>query len=216
MKLYGYWRSSTSYRVRIALKLKSVDVEYIPVNLKSGEQLSDEYSEINVQQSVPVLELNNGNRLTQSGAILNYLETEYPAVSLLPADPKRRALCHSFAEIIATEIHPFQNPRVINFIRSEFGAKERNIENWIHHWMSRSLTVLESIAQKSAHRFFLSDTPGLAECYLIPHMYSARRFKVDLSPYKQLQYLDDQCSQISVFQDAMPERQRDAPWEAQA
>ena len=210
MVLHGYWRSSASYRLRIALGLKGIEVEHRAVNLKAGEQLQEGHKVLNAQPFVPVLELEDGTKLTQSLAILDYLDETYPTPGLLPEDPVLRAKVRAAAHIIAADIAPIQNLRVLKFIRAEHGQEDAGVKSWAAHWIAQGFTSLERLAQDRETKFLYTDTPGYFECCLIPQIYNANRFGVDMTKFPKLSSINEMCLGLKAFQKAMPENQLDA------
>ena len=211
IKLYGYWRSSASYRVRIALNLKGVEVKHQAVNLKSGEQLSPNHMDLNAQPLVPILELEDGTKLTQSLAILDYLEEVYPEPALLPAEPVLKIQVKAAAQIIGADIAPIQNLRVLKYIRAEHGQDDVGVKAWAAHWIEEGLRPLEMLAQKNEQVFFMMEKPGYFECCLIPQIYNAKRFGVDMSRFPKLSNINDTCLKLPAFIQSLPENQQDAP-----
>jgi maleylpyruvate isomerase len=211
MKLYTYWRSSCSWRVRIALNLKGLDYELHPVHLvkDGGEQHSEWYREINPQAQLPTLELSDGTHLTQSMAIMMYLERVYPAVSLLPTEPLLYAKIIGLAEIINSGIQPLQNLSVLQFLNKQDPSKELSM-SWARGVIQRGLEDLESLVTESTTQFLLTDTPTIAECCLIPQLYNARRFGCDLSKVPRLLKVEQSCEKLEAFQLAHPSVQPDA------
>ena len=211
MKLYGYFRSSAAYRVRIALALKGLSVEMASIHLMKGEQHSAEYSRINPQNLVPVLE-DEGTLLYQSLAIMQYLEERYPDPPLLPADALGRARVRSLALLIACEIHPINNPRVLNYLTGKLGVSEDQKLEWYHHWVVTGFTALEKrlTGEPQTGRFCQGDTPGFADCALVPQVANARRFKVDLGAFPTIVRIDAACRELEPFKQAAPENQPDA------
>ena len=211
MRLYGYFRSSAAYRVRIALALKGLGVETTFVHLMKGEQHSAEYSRINPQNLVPVLE-DEGTLLHQSLAIIEYLEERHPRPALLPGDALGRARVRSLGLLVACEIHPLNNPRVLNYLTGKFGVSEDQKLEWYHHWVITGFTALEKRLSTEAGtgRFCHGDAPGLADCCLVPQVANARRFKVDLAPFPTITRIDATCRELEPFQKAAPENQPDA------
>ena len=205
--LYEYWRSSAAYRVRIALNLKQIDYESRPVNLLTGEQNSDEYRAVNPQGMVPVLEI-DGNRLTQSVAIINYLDVRYPNQPLLPASAAERAHVVSLAMIIACDIHPLNNLRVLKYLKAELGHSQDEIDSWYRHWISERLPALEAMAEPRAGKFLFGDGPTGADILLVPQLYNARRFDVPLEDYPTLLRADENANKLESFAAAHPERQK--------
>jgi len=211
MKLYTYWRSSCSWRVRIALNLKGLDYELHPVHLvkDGGEQHSEWYREINPQAQLPTLELPDGSHLTQSMAIMMYLDRVHPAVSLLPTEPLLYAKIIGLAEIINAGIQPLQNLSVLQFLNKQDPSKELSM-SWARGVIQRGLEDLESLVTESTTQFLLTDTSTIAECCLIPQLYNARRFGCDLSKVPRLLKVEQACEKLEAFQLAHPSVQPDA------
>ncbi len=213
MILHNYFRSSASYRVRIALNLKNIAYEYRAVHLTrdGGEQFSPVFRALNPQALVPVLE-HEGKLLTQSLAILEYLEEIRPEPALLPAAPFERARVRALALAVACEIHPLNNLRVLHYLTGTVGAGTDVKNEWYRHWLRLGLEGLESELAKSAHTgaFCHGSTPTMADCCLIPQLFNARRFAFDLSPYPTLLAVERSCLALPAFRDAAPERQPDA------
>lgn len=212
MKLYSYYRSSAAYRVRIALNLKQLPYETAAVHLlkNGGEQKQPEYSAKNPQKLVPALE-DGGRVLTQSLAIIEYLEEQYPHRALLPADAAGRARVRALAQLIACDIHPLNNLRVLGYLKDTLAAGEDARSQWYRHWVQQGFAALETLLQSDqTGRFCHGDAPGLADCCLVPQVYNARRFGVDLSPYSTIVRIDAACSALEAFQAAAPENQPDA------
>jgi len=205
--LYEYWRSSAAYRVRIALNLKQIDYESRPVNLLTGEQNSDEYRAINPQGMVPVLEI-DGHRLTQSVAIINYLDVRYPNQPLLPASAAERAHVVSLAMMIACDIHPLNNLRVLKYLKNDLGHSQDEVDAWYRHWISERLPALEAVAAPRAGKFLCGDAPTGADIVLVPQLYNARRFDVPLDDYPTLLRADENANRLEPFAAAHPERQQ--------
>jgi len=206
MKLYGYWRSSASYRVRIALALKGVEVEHIAVNLRGGEQGQSEHISRNPQGYVPVLELEDGTQLTQSLAIIDYIDATFRESNLMPRD----AALRSASLIIAADISPIQNLSVLKYIRAEYGQEDEGVTQWAAHWISKGFKALEQIAQNYATPFLMTEVPSFFECCLIPQVYNARRFGVDMDAFPRLKAIDAACNALPAFIKAFPENQDDA------
>jgi maleylpyruvate isomerase len=212
MKLYTFFRSSASYRVRIALNLKGLTYEQIPIHLRraGGEQFAASYKAINPQALVPALE-DNGRILTQSLAIIEYLEERYPKPPLLPADPADRALVRSMALVVACEIHPIQNLRVLVHLKNHLQQSEDDLNRWARHWIDLGLTALEQMTATPKHgKFCFDDTPTLADICLVPQLVNARRFGCDLSAYPTLLQIEKACNALPAFANAAPEKQPDA------
>ena len=210
MKLYGYWRSSASYRLRLALALKGIEVEHITVNLREGEQHSAEHATRNSQALVPVLELEDGTQLTQSMAIIEYLDETYSDSPLLPSDAVSRAKIRAAAQIIAADTAPIQNLRVLKFIRAEHGCDDAAVKQWAAHWISLGFDALEKIAADKTQPFLVSGRPGYFECCLIPQIYNANRFGVDMSVFPNLSEIERETRGHAAFIAAHPSRQADA------
>lgn len=214
MKLYGYWRSSASYRVRIALKLKQIDVEHVPVNLKRREHEHGAYAGVNPQRLVPTLELDDGHRITQSAAIIAYLDETYRQNPLFPSDPLMRAQARAAISVIGGDTAPIQNLRVLSYLRDTLGHSEAETHEWARHWIATGLANLEHIAQSSEAAFTMTKEPSAIECFLVPQMYNARRFGVDMDTLPVLSAIERRCQTLSAFDAARPENQADAPPEA--
>jgi maleylpyruvate isomerase len=212
MRLYGYFRSSAAYRVRIALALKKLDVEMLPVHLLrgGGEQLGPTYRKLNPQALVPTLETEAGP-LTQSLAIIEYLDETHPEPPLLPRDPAGRARVRAFSLAIACDIHPLNNLRVLNRLRAEFSAGQKAIEAWYCHWIQLGLGALETmVSDEAAGRgVCFGDRPGMADICLVPQIANARRYSCDLSPLPKLMAIDTALRQRPEFRAAAPEAQPD-------
>jgi maleylpyruvate isomerase len=213
MKLYTFFRSSASYRVRITLNLKGVTCEQVPIHLRrsGGEQFSETYKAINPQALVPALE-DNGRILTQSLAIIEYLEERYPKPPLLPAGPADRALVRSMALIVTCEIHPIQNLRVLVYLKNDLQQSDEDLNRWARHWIDLGLSALEQMTSLIPGRshFCFGDTPTLADICLVPQLVNARRFGCDLSAYPTLLQIEKACNALPAFANAAPEKQPDA------
>ena len=212
MTLYGYFRSSTSYRTRIAMNLKQLDYDYIAVNLAKDEQLEAVFQSINPQGLVPVVQVND-LWLYQSPAILEWLEEVYPEHPLLPKDAAGRMQVRALSAIIGCDIHPLNNRRILQYLRNELSVDEAKVMTWCQRWMSEGFAALEKrLAQdKTRGKFCYGDSPTFADCYLIPQVSSAERFKVDLSAYPNIVAIDAHCRTLKAFADADPMVQPDAP-----
>ena len=213
MTLFGYWRSSASYRVRIALNLKGVQVEHRAINLKAGEQHEKQFEALNPQPLVPVLQLADGTRLTQSMAILDYLEEAFPQPPLLPPDSVARAQVRGVAQIIGCDIAPIQNLRVLRYLETPLGHNNSDKEQWVRHWIRNGLESLERFAAtrpQTDREFLFGAKPGYAECLLIPQIYNARRYNVDMSEFPLLSQIDALCAQQPSFVAAHPDKQSDS------
>ena len=211
MKLYSYYRSGTSHRTRIALNLKGLSYDSIPVDLRSGEDRSEQYLDLNPQGLVPTLEV-DGHRLIQSPAIIEYLEERWPEPPLLPTDPSGRARVRALAAIIGCDIHPINNLRILQELRGTFGADETAVKHWCGKWITAGFTAIEQLLNddRQRGRFCYGDAPTLADVYLIPQVFSAHRFDVDLGPFPTIIAIDKTCQELPAFRDAEPGRQPDA------
>jgi maleylacetoacetate isomerase len=212
MKLYTFFRSSASYRVRIALNLKGLDYQQVPIHLRrgGGEQFSAAYRAINPQELVPALE-DDGKIFTQSLAIIEYLEEKYPQPALLPSDPAGRAIVRGMALSIACEVHPIQNLRVLNYLKANCHQTDEQVNRWARHWIDLGLSALEqSIVRHGGGKFCYGETPTLADVCLVPQLGNARRFGCDLSRYPTLLAIEKNCAALPTFASAAPEKQPDA------
>lgn len=207
--LHNYWRSSASYRVRIALNLKGLDYAQVTHDLRTGAQRAPGYKALNPQGMVPALEA-DGAVLTQSPAILEWLEERYPAPALLPADADSRAVVRAMAALIACDIHPLNNLRVLSALRETFAATPEQVSGWIARWISDGFAALEDMIARHGGRFAFGDTPTLADCCLVPQVYSAERFGVDLAPYPRLRAAVEAALTLPAVATAHPARQPDA------
>jgi len=211
--LYTYWRSSAAYRVRIGLELKGLAWEGRPVHLvrDGGEQHADAYAALNPQQLVPTL-LHDGHAFTQSLAILEYLDERYPQVPLLPADAVGRARVRALAELVACDIHPINNLRVMRYLERRLEALADARTQWTLHWMADGFAAMEAMLAGSADTgvFCHGDRPGLADICLLPQLYNAHRFGLDLAPYPTLRRIEAACQALDAFDCARPENQPDA------
>lgn len=208
MKLFTYWRSTTSYRVRIALNLKGIAVMAVPVNLVAGEQNATDYAALNPGQAVPTLVLDDGTVLTQSMAILEWLEETHPDTALLPKNPIARAQVRAAALSIAADVHPVNNLRVIGKLKSMGHSPDVTVE-WMNDWMTRGFTAFSSLISEDAPYCF-GDAPGLADLCLVPQLYNAHRWGCDLSPFPRLTEIEARCLALAAFDAARPENQYDA------
>jgi maleylacetoacetate isomerase len=204
--LYDYYRSSACYRVRIALKLKGVDYETRPVNLLESEQKSEAYRELNPQGLVPMLDI-DGHRLTQSLAIINYLDLRFANSPLIPAAAAERAHVVAMAMAIACDIHPLNNLRVLKYLKNELGHSQEETDTWYAHWISEGLPALEAMAAPRAGKFLFGDAPTGADVCLVPQLFNARRFNVPLDAYPTLLRADENANNMEAFAAAHPDRQ---------
>ena len=207
--LHAYWRSGTSYRSRIALNLKGLAYQVLPVNLLQGEQLEAPYRNIQPQGLVPALEA-DGRVMTQSPAILEWLEEAYPEPRLLPAGAADRATVRAMAALIGCDIHPLNNLRVLRQLRRQLKASDEQLLAWETRWIDDGFAALEVEIGRHGAGFCFGDAPTLADCYLIPQVYSAVRFGVDLEPYPLIRAIDQRAGALEAFAHAHPDRQPDA------
>ncbi|AUZ05109.1 maleylacetoacetate isomerase [Vitreoscilla sp. C1] len=213
MKLYNFFRSGTSHRTRIALNLKGLDYEYVAVSLGKEEHLQDAFKAINPQGLVPALVLEDGSTLTQSPAILEWLEETFTDTPLLPNTAIDRARVRAMAALVGCDIHPINNRRILEYLRGELKQPEEAVLQWCGEWISAGFEALEALLEQDQNRgdFCFGNSPTLADVYLIPQVESARRFNVDLSPYPNIVAIDKHCMQLKAFADAAPFAQPDAP-----
>lgn len=205
--LYDYWRSSACYRVRIALNLKGVDYESRQVDLREGKQASNEYRELNPQGLVPLLEI-DGHRLTQSLAIINYLDIRYPVPPLIPAAAAERAHVVAMALTVACDIHPLNNLRVLKYLKNELGRSQDEIDCWSRHWIDAGFPALEALAAPAAGKFLFGDAPTGADVCMIPQLYNARRVNAPLDAYPTLLRAEENANRLEAFAAAHPDRQQ--------
>lgn len=217
MQLYGYFRSSASYRVRIALNLKGLDYEQVPVHLvkNGGEQFSESFRAINPESLVPALvDEHEGNQLalSQSLAIIEYLEEKYPAIALMPSDLADRAYVRALSLSIACDIHPVNNLRILKYLSANFGINDEQKNTWYRHWCEVGLKAIEARLTASSQRgdFCFGNQPSMADCFLIPQIYNAQRFQADLSGMPIIMEINQRCLALEAFQKAAPANQADA------
>ncbi|WP_182283109.1 maleylacetoacetate isomerase [Comamonas testosteroni] len=213
MKLYSFFRSGTSHRLRIALNLKGLTPDYLPVDLRVDEQAEAPFKRINPQGLVPALTLDSGETLIQSPAIIEWLEERYPTPALLPADPEARAHVRAMAAIVGCDVHPINNRRILQTLRQQFGADEAAINAWCATWITAGFDAIEALLARDGTRgsFCFGAAPSLADVYLIPQVESARRFGVDLARWPLICAVDAACSALPAFAQAAPLAQPDAP-----
>jgi maleylpyruvate isomerase len=209
MILYGYAMSSASYRVRIALALKGLEATSVVKQLRRGEHRQKDFLQINPQGFVPALSLDDGQVLTQSVAIIEYLEEMYPQPPLLPAAPLERARVRALSQIIACDVHPLNNLRVLQYLENSLGQNQSARDTWYRHWIERGFTALEDLLGRdpARGRYCYGDAPTMADIYLIPQVFNARRFSVDLNPFPRIVAIDAACLEIAAFSGASPEKQ---------
>lgn len=211
MKLYGFFRSGTSHRLRIALRLKRLEAEYVPVDLRSEQHLGPEFKAINPQGLVPALE-HDGGVLIQSPAIIEWLEERHPEPPLLPADPIDRAHVRALAAIVGCDVHPINNRRILEYLRHELACDEAAVLRWCGTWIRAGFDALEALlaADKKRGAFCFGNTPTVADVYLAPQVESARRFGVALEPWPLIREVDAACGELEAFRLAAPALQPDA------
>lgn len=210
IRLHGYFRSSAAWRCRIALNMKGIPWESLPVSLRTGEQREAAFAAVNPQRLVPALET-DGGVITQSLAIIEWLDETFPTPPLLPVSALDRAYVRAFALAIACDIHPLQNLRVLEYLRSGIGLDEPQVEAWLRRWIGEGLTACEGLlSNRPRSRFCFGDSPGLADIFLVPQMASAERFGVEVSGFPRLVSISRACANLDAFAIAVPERQSDA------
>ena len=210
MKLYTYFRSSAAFRVRIALNLKGLPYEPVFVHLAKGEHRAPAYAKVNPQALVPTLELDDGTRLNQSLAIIEYLDETHPQPALIPREAKARARVRSLSYLVASEIHPVNNLRVLQHLKRTLGQNEEQINTWYRHWIADGLAKLEVELAASKGKFCHGDTPTMADCCLVPQIFNAQRYQSDLAPYPSTMRVFETCMKLDAFDRAQPSRQPDA------
>jgi maleylpyruvate isomerase len=211
MKLYNFFRSGTSHRLRIAMNLKGLEAEYVAVDLRTEEHLGAAFKALNPQALVPAL-VEGDLVLIQSPAIIEWLEERYPSPALLPANPEDRARVRALAAIVGCDIHPINNRRILEYLRKTLGCDEAAVLAWCNTWIVDGFAALEALlaTDKARGNFCFGYTPTLADAYLIPQVESARRFKVDLSPFPNIVAIDQACGELDAFKRAAPGVQPDA------
>jgi len=207
VKLYTYFRSSAAFRVRIALNLKGLAYEPRFVHLPKGQHREPAYGAVNPQALVPTLELDDGTRLTQSLAIMEWLDERYPSPALLPTDPVARARVRALSDLIACEIHPLNNLRVLQHLK-RLGQTQEQIDTWYRHWIADGLQKFE--AELTGSKFCDGDSPTMADCCLVPQIFNAKRFNSDLAPYPRTMRAFENCMKLEAFDRAQPSKQPDA------
>ena len=212
MQLHNFFRSGTSHRLRIALNLKGIACDYVAVDLRKEEHLGDAFRALNPQGLVPALVLDDQQVLTQSPAIIEWLEERYPTPPLLPSGLEDRARVRALAALVGCDMHPLNNRRVLEYLRKQLACDEAALQDWCGTWIRAGFDALEALLGADTRRgnFCFGSAPTLADCYLVPQVESARRFKVDLSPYPLIVAVDRACAGIEAFRKAAPAAQPDA------
>lgn len=210
MRLYTYFRSSAAFRVRIALNLKGLAYEPRFIHLAKGEHRKPEFTQVNAQALLPTLELDDGTRLSQSLAIIEYLEEKHPQPPLLPKDALGRARVRSLSNLIASEIHPLNNLRVLQHLKRSMGQSEEQVNTWYRHWIADGLAKLEPELARAAGKCSYQDSPSMADCCLVPQIFNAKRYNCDLAPYPTTMRVFEQCMKLEAFDRAQPSKQPDA------
>lgn len=205
LTLHDYWRSSSAFRVRIALNLKGADYRGVEVDLLANEQLTEGYATVNAQKLVPALEV-NGQVITQSLAIIDWLDARFPVPRLIPEDPLERARTIALAQIIIADTQPLQNLRVLKYLRAQFGADDSAVEQWVQHWIGEGLAALE--VQAPEEGFFGGEAPNVVDVVLVPQIINARRYKLDLAAFPCLIRIDAAMNALDAVAQARPEALR--------
>ena len=213
MKLYTYYRSSAAYRVRIALNLKGIEYTSEAVSLLDGSHKSDAYLQANPQGLIPALELDDGNIISQSTAIIEYLEEAPGGQSLLPGDPLSRSQVRSVVNHIACDIHPLLNLRILKYLPGQLNADKAQVAQWYAQWINSGFASIETVLSQGNGQFCFGESAGMADCYLIPQVYNALRFNVDLEQYPTILSIYAHCNTLEAFKKAHPDQQADKPGE---
>jgi len=210
VKLYTYFRSSAAFRVRIALNLKGLAYEPVFVHLAKGEHRKPDYASVNPQALVPTLVLDDGTRLNQSLAIIEYLDETHPRTPLLPKDPMSKARVRSLSDLIACEIHPLNNLRTLQHLKRALGQSEEQVNAWYRHWIGDGLTKVEAELSGSKSKYCHGGAPTMADCCLVPQIFNAERYHCELAPYPTTMRVFDACMKLEAFDRAQPSKQPDA------
>ena len=204
MKLYNYFRSSASWRVRIGLALKGLDYDYASIHLARNEQFAEPFANQQVSHLVPALVLDDGRWLSQSMAILEYLDETHPEPPLLPRDPVARAQVRALAQDVGCDIHPLNNLRVLRYLKNDLGQPQETVDRWYRHWVATGLAIVEQRLAQTAGQFSFGDTPGLADCLLVPQVYNAQRFDCPLDDYPTVMRVNAACLALPAFANTHP------------
>jgi maleylacetoacetate isomerase/maleylpyruvate isomerase len=210
MKLYNYFRSSASWRVRIGLALKGLRSDYVPVHLQKNEQFAAGFAAQQASHLVPALVLDDGQWLSQSMAILEYLDETHPEPPLLPRDAVARAQVRALAQDIGCDIHPINNLRVLRYLKNDLGQEQATVDRWYRHWVATGFAVVEQRLAKTAGTFCFGDAPGLADCLLVPQVYNAQRFECPLDDYPNVMRVNAACLALPAFASTHPSACPDA------
>jgi len=210
MKLYNYFRSSASWRVRIGLALKGLDYDYVPIHLARNEQFAEPFANQQVSHLVPALALDDGRWLSQSMAILEYLDEAHPEPPLLPRDAVARAQVRALAQDIGCDIHPLNNLRVLRYLKNDLDQEQATVDRWYRHWIATGLAIVEQRLAATAGQFSFGDAPGLADCLLVPQVYNAQRFECPLEGYPTVLRVNAACLALPAFARTHPDACPDA------
>ena len=211
MKLYTYYRSSAAYRVRIALNLKGIPYQSVGVSLLDARHKSEEYLRTNPQGLIPALELDDGTVIGQSGAIIEYLEETDSSYALLPSHPLPRSQVRSMVSNIACDVHPLNNLRILHYLRDNLAADQTQVAQWYAQWINSGFQSIEKVLAQGDGQFCFGDQPGMADCYLIPQVFNALRFNVNIDQYAAILSVYNHCNTLEPFQKAHPDQQPDRP-----
>ena len=213
LKLYGYFRSSASYRVRIALNLKGLAYKHVSIHLRKGAQFDKKYTKLNPQEQVPTLITEQGETLVQSPAILEWLDEQYPWPSLIPKDPSDRARVRALAAVVGCDIHPVDNLRVLKYVTGELGADDKKLAAWFNHWIELGFNGYEAMlaGDERTGDFSHGDAPSMADVYLVPQVFNSKRYGLSLDPWPNIARIYDNCEKLDAFIAAHPKNQPD--WE---
>jgi maleylacetoacetate isomerase len=211
VKLYTYFRSSAAFRVRIALNLKGLAYQPVFVHLAKGQHREAQYTAVNAQALLPTLELDDGTRLVQSLAIIEWLDEKHPLPPLIPKDALARARVRALSYLVACEIHPLNNLRVLQHLKRALGQTQEQIDDWYRHWIADGLAKLEAdLGRPGTGKFCHGDSPSMADCCLVPQIFNAKRYNSDLSPYPKTMRVFENCMKLDAFERAQPSTQPDA------